>query len=90
MDIYACYSSLRVSFPAVHLETVPQEPLLNEGALQEYLRPARAGTVTEDDSRRVLGLQAADIAAAIASRTFEITAGSSSGHAPRLASNNEN
>jgi len=45
--------------------------LLNEGPWREFQRPVRAGAVTEDDSRRLLGLQAADVAAAVARRIFE-------------------
>lgn len=57
------------------------EMLLRAGALQEYRQPTRSGTVTEDDSRRLLGLQAADIAAAIARRIFESTGGDTRGRA---------
>jgi len=35
----------------------------------------RAGTVKEEDSRNVLGIQVADIAAALAARVYELAPG---------------
>jgi hypothetical protein len=49
--------------------------LLEALRISELARPASPGRVTEEDSRRIRGLQAADIAAGIAREIFEGAAG---------------